>query len=48
MSKKNLIVNEFRKLDVDIYDPENYEEDEVQVVDETGLNESEVLSLLNR
>ena len=48
MSKKNLLVNEFRKLDVDIYDPENYEEDEVQVVDETAVNESEVLSLLNR
>lgn len=46
---KNTNLSGFRKIDIDKYDPENYQDDEPnQGADEGGPNEMEVINLLNR
>lgn len=45
---KNTNLSGFRKIDIDIYNPENYNEDEVQSFQDDCLpNESEIVSLLS-
>ena len=47
---KNTNVSGFRKINIDAFDPENYQDDEPnsQQADEGGPNESEIVSLLNK
>ena len=46
---KNTNVSGFRKIDIDKYDPENYDDDEsTQVGDERGPNEAEIVGFLNK
>ncbi|RMZ92937.1 actin-related 2 3 complex subunit 5 [Brachionus plicatilis] len=45
---KNTSLSGFRKIDIDIYNPENYNEDDVQNIQEDLMpNESEIVSLIN-
>lgn len=46
---KNTNISGFRKIDIDKYDPENYQDDEPSnnQIDERGPNESEITGLLN-
>ena len=46
---KNTNVSAFRKIDIDSYNPENYQEEESNVGqgDDFGPNENEIVSLLN-
>lgn len=47
---KNTNVSGFRKIDIDKYDPENYDVDDesTQVGDERGPNEAEIVGFLNK
>jgi hypothetical protein len=47
---KNTNISGFRKIDIDKYDPESYQDDEPNSnqLDERGPNESEVTGLLNK
>jgi ERCC4-related helicase len=45
---KNTNINGFRRINIDAYDPENYQDDEPDnQTDQTGPNETEILNLLN-
>ena len=46
---KNTNISGFRKIDIDKYDPENYDDDENNLnnVEERGPNESEIVGFLN-
>lgn len=46
---KNTNLSGFRKIDIDAFDPENYQDDEPsnQQGDDRGPNETEVINLLN-
>ncbi len=46
MSKNNNS-NQFRRIDIDAFDPENYIDDDQGLDEELGPNESEVVALLN-
>ena len=46
---KNTNTSGFRKIDIDKYDPENYDDDDTSSnqADEGGPNESEIVGYLN-
>jgi len=46
MSKNNNS-NQFRRINIDAFDPENYIDDDQGLDEELGPNESEVVGLLN-
>ena len=46
---KNTNSGGFRKIDIDRYDPENYDDEDINLskVDDVGPNEAEIVGLLN-
>jgi hypothetical protein len=46
---KNTNEGGFRKIDIDRYDPENYDDEETSIIqaDEVGPNEAEIVGLLS-